>query len=498
MSSLFYGLEIAKRSIYASQTAINVIGHNVANADTEGYTRQRVVTAAIDPGNLSSRLSRVLGSAVGGGVAIQSIDQIRDRFLDQEYRRENADLGKWKKLTEQMDYLESLLNETGDKGISGSLSNFFGSLSYLSEDPSSKELRTTVQQNAINLTYAFNQYYEQLVEMQKTQNDNIKVTVDEINDYLSNIAVYNKQIFAQELSGQKANDLRDKRNLLLDQLSELVNIEYSENTDGHLIVKVNNKELLNHTSVTQLEVQPDQTGVVSGETGFYSIYYEGTLDPFEFSSGKLMAYHQLRDGNAADSVGIPRLLDNLNTLARSLAEEFNAINASGHTMPYDSNPSRTGVNFFDVPAGGYGFVTAGNFCLSADLLDSPWNIACSDQPVDLSDPNSQTGNSVRILEMVALSTRSGLANVGSFEGFFKSAVVEIATQSAHCQIRHDGQLSVMTNLDTRRQSISGVNVDEEMVNMIKMQHAYAAASRVITAVDEALDVLINRTGMVGR
>ena len=174
------------------------------------------------------------------------------------------------------------------------------------------------------------------------------------------------------------------------------------------------------------------------------------------------------------------------------------INAQGYTVPYGDSASRKGVNFFAVPSGGYGQITAGNIRLSDELLESANNIACSDSEIGLDAQGSQSGNNKNILKMLALVEADDLADVGSFEGFLKSTVVEVAHVSASFQTLSDTQYSMMENLETRRQSISSVSIDEEMINMVKAQHAYAAASRMITAIDEALDVLINKTGVVGR
>lgn len=498
MSSLFYGFEIAKTGLYTSQKAISVTGHNIANANTVGYTRQRLITESIDPSGSHNRFSPTLSGSVGGGVTVQLLDQVRSEYVDRELRRENASMGQWQTHTEELEFVEKLLNESSESSISSALGDFFDSLSVFSMDPVNSEKRTNVQQNAIKLTETFNHYHKQLTELQKSMNESMKVATEQINDLVTNIADYNKQIFAYELSGEQANDIRDKRGVLLDELSKLVNIEYSENSDGQLSVSVNGVDLVNHTTTTLLEAVPDQTGAVSGESGFYSIYFEGTTTPFSYSDGQLEAYRILRDGNAVDEIGVPRILDNLNKLARGLVEEFNAVHQTGYTMPDGSNPSQTGINFFEVPAGGLADVTAKNFSLSTEVLDNVLNIAASDVLIDLSQANSQQGNNKIALKLFGLTTSTELASVGNFENFLNSVIVEVAIESSHCINMTMSQKCICENLENRRQSISGVSMDEEMVQMITYQHSYSAASRMITAIDEALDVLINGTGRVGR
>ena len=498
MGGSFAGLEIAKTGLFISRRALDVTGHNIVNADTVGYTRQRLITQSIDPYAFEGRYSYLGSATVGGGVQVQLLDQIRNDYLDREYRRENSQLGFWDTKATELDYIEKLLNEGTDNSIAQSLADFFDSINEFSMDPVSEEIRTNVQQNAIKLSDTLNHYYDKFVELQNVYNDSMEVMTMQINDYLTNIAEYNKQVYAYELSGEKANDLRDKRNVMLDELSELVNIEYYENSDAQLIVTVEGVELVNHTTPTLLEARPDLTGVVSGEPDFYEIYYEGTATVFDYSDGKLQAYKDLRDGNSVDNIGLPKIIDDLNVLARSLAEEFNNINNAGFTIPYGATPSQTGVDMFEVPAGGYADLTAGNFSISAALEESVFNIAASDQLVDLSAPNTQQNNNLNALLMVELTTRTDIPVVSNFENYLKSAMVNVAIESSHSKNMSDSQYSLVANLENRRQSISGVSVDEEMIEMVKQQHAYSAASRMLTAVDEALDILINRMGMVGR
>jgi flagellar hook-associated protein 1 FlgK len=488
MSSLFYGLEIAKTGLRVSQQGISLTGHNISNANTVGYTRQRIIQNSIDPSSGLSRISNTSKSTIGGGVAITMIDQIRSDYLDRKFRNENATLGNYNKRAEELDYIETLMDELSDTGISKSMADFFNSISELSGDAVNDEIRTNVQQNALKMLESFHHYYNELTDLQNTYNENMNATVIQINEIITSIATYNEQIYGYELSGEQANDLRDKRNLLLDELSGLININYHVDSDGRLIVSCEGTELINHTTTTQLETSADAT------TGFYNIYYEGTTTDFNYADGELMAYKNLRDGNTSDNIGIPYILEGINTLARSMAREFNTIHATGYTKPEGAIVSTTGVNFFDVPAGGYGDITAGNLALSTQVLDSVRNIAASSVVVG----DLESGNNEIALALAELSSRKDLTDVGNFEEFLNSVVVEIGIESAKAHTLSNSQIAIVDNLSERKESISGVSLDEEMVQMMTYQHAYAAASRVLTALDEALDVLINRTGTVGR
>ena len=496
MSGIFYGLEIARRGLNVSQQNIELTGNNISNASTVGYTRQRTVVESLYP-NTHSRMNG--GVQIGGGSEVVRIDQVRSQYIDRQLRDEYAALGQWNTRSEELQYIESILDETGNSGsISTALADFYDSVSKLSTEPDSQEVRTNLQQNAVKLCETMGYYYDQLVELQNSYNDAMSVTVDDINDLCTSIASYNEEIYAYELGGQQANELRDSRNMLLDELSQLVNIRYSEDTDGKLTVSVNGTALVSHTDVTRLTASPDETGVVSGESGFYSIYYEGTTTDFSYNSGKLQAYKDLRDSNSADNIGVPYILSSLNTLAQGIAQEFNAVHETGYTIPYDGGTSQTGVDLFEVPTGGYTSITAGNLSLSDEVLESVYNIAASAAPVDLTAADTQEGNNEIALKLYALTSSTDLATVGNFQNYLKSFVVKVGIASQGTQVTAESQGVIVDNLETRRESISGVSIDEEMVNLIAYQRAYSAAARVLTAIDEALEILISGTGKVGR
>ncbi len=500
----FYGLEIAKTGLFISQNQLQVTAHNISNADTRGYTRQRLITSSIEPAGSISRFYGIKGQT-GGGVESQILDQIRNSYVDHEIRRENAALGQWDVRTQELNFIETMMNETSDGSITDTLSQFFSSLQELTKDPVSKEIRTSLQQNALKLTQTFNHYYTQLSDMQNNMNDMMRTTAEQINDLARNIADINQQIYSYELGGEKANDLRDKRGVLLDDLSQLVNIDYSENTQGQLIVTIEGETLVSHTSYHKIEATRNVT------TGMYAINWAATTDPVTgdpvpasplvYSSGKLEAYRQLRDGNTKDDIGIPYIIDNLNYLARRIAQDVNTIHETGYTMPYGTDPatqSHNGVDFFAIPTGGYTALTAGNFNLSAAVLSNVNNIAASDSLIDLSATNNQSNNNKIALQLAGLEGDIDTADGFNCESYIKSLVVEIAIESSHCSQMYDGQKVLSDNLESRRQSISGVSIDEEMTNMIKYQHSYSAAARMITAIDDLLDTLINKTGTVGR
>ncbi len=492
----FYGLEIAKTGLAISQKGINLAGHNIANADTAGYTRQRLYLASIDPGSLVARYIPIAKGAVGRGVDVQAVEQLRNSYVDRALRGETSSLGQWETRTEEMEYIEALFNSTSSASLSNSLADFFDSVQELSKDPVSKEIRTNMQQTAITLTQTLNHYHKQLTDLRSQMNDSISVAVDRINEITKSIADYNLSIETYELSGERANDLNDKRNLLLDELSTLTDMEYSTDSQGRLSVRIAGNTVVDHGTSYNIKVKADANG-------FYSVHMDNAAETqVNYTNGTMAGYKQLRDGNSADDIGIPYLIEGLNTLARSIAKQFNDVHKQGWTMPHDGIDSQTGVYLFNVDVAGgvedYASVTAGNIKLSNAVLNDVYQIATSSKKIDLFSSDPQDKNNENALKLAGLGTSSTTMGNTTFEGYLKNLVVELGVGSAHASNILASQQALVSNLEGRRASVSGVSVDEEMVQLMKFQHMYNASSRVITSIDEALDKLINGTGIVGR
>lgn len=502
MRSTFYGLEIARKGLFISQKGLDVTGHNIANANTPGYTRQRLVTSSIEPGASGNGIFTYTSKGqVGAGVTVQELSQIRDKFLDIQYRRENTKLGEWTAKTDALQYIEDIFREPSDSGLNAVLADFFSDIQEMAKNPESKEIRTLVRQDAIKLTETLHHYYDQMVRLQYEQDTAIGITVNEINDIVRNISDLNAQIFKFEVGGEKANDLRDKRNLLIDQLSGLIKIDYYETAEGRFRVDINGVAMVDHTKYMTMEAFNDIPNPAGDDlNNLYSIKWAGTDINVAIGGGKLKGYMDIRDGDTPDRMGIPYFIEQLNTFARALVKEFNKVHQEGWTLPEGDNGSRDGVDFFTHKRGepaDFSLVTAKNIGLSQDILDSVYNIAASGQEVDATQPDKQ-GDNHKALELAGLRNDKNLSDIGNFEDFAKRLIADLAVESSHSRKMLEGQQMLTDSLNINRLSISGVSLDEEMTMIIQYQHSYGAAARAISAMDEALDILINRTGLVGR
>ena len=552
--STFFGLEIGKTGLTMSQLGLDVTGHNIANVDTRGYTRQRIVSTAYDPFGTIGRALPASQALVGGGVHVKLHDQIRSAYLDRRYRTENTVNAYWQKRTESMRYLESYFDNVNEEtSINYSIARFFQAMKVLAEDTVEGAPRTLMQTASKDLVQQLNMIYEGLVDLQDTQNQAVSVTVEEINRIANEIAQLNKSIYGFEITGHLANDLRDKRNVLIDELSTYIDVEYRDYPDGKghtkFEVSIGGETLVDHADSWQLGVREVRNPIpelkAANESPVLEVVWmkddgSGGLipdpgNPLIVKSGQLKAYLDIRDGNGVGNnvKGIPYYIEMLNNLARALVQEINTVHTQGWT-DHPVEGSKTHILFFDDFGAGeirdlyedpddaskitgtvyfvdqdkLLSVTARNIRLSDDVESSVYNIACSStmivkqgKPEELQRGNNENMNALYDLfrkKDIALGTEAtGGVSIGSFDGYATSIRFDVGNVLNSCIKTAENCNTLTIAAENQRISIAGVSLDEEMTNLIRYQHAYNGAARVITAMDDALDRLINGTGRVG-
>lgn len=218
---------------------LNVTQQNISNVNTEGYTRQRILTSAKEPATSVYLISQLSKALVGQGVEMTGVQQIRSSYLDQQYRNLNSGYNYSSARNSSLTYLDGLCNELDEDGsMTKAIGNFFSALNTFSSNTSNKENRTNVQQQALSMTQSFNNVYEEMQSLWNDQNDSVSTVSQEINAIAQKIAKLNDSIASSVQTGGTANDLKDEQNLLLDQLSGYVNITYSVNADNANMVDV--------------------------------------------------------------------------------------------------------------------------------------------------------------------------------------------------------------------------------------------------------------------
>jgi flagellar hook-associated protein 1 FlgK len=528
MSSTFHGIETAKRSLFTQQAALNTTGHNIANASTPGYSRQRVNMTASIPLEYPGMTHSAVPGQLGSGVEFASITRLREKFLDDQFRNENKELGSWSVQADTLEKLEAMVNEPSDTGLRTVLSNFWSSWSELSQDPENLTGRKIVRENALALADAFNQISKQLGDLRSDLTANIGVKADQINSIASGIANLNQEIQRIEALGDNANDLRDQRDYLVDNLSKIVNVTVTDTPQGYT-VSMGGTSLVTGNTAAATSADALTAAYGAGDLNSGEVYgmivsrdtyvadYQQQLDTLANTIANGTITVTLPEGTVLpDGVQLSKVQPDGTVLppttftgaARTvgpggLTVQVNGLNGL-HKLGYIAGGTpRAGGDFF-VSADG-GPITAAAFRVSPEIVADPGKIAASMRMTGTgaADTVIQGNNSLAVLMSQLKDTAfdfgaSAGVGKGTIEDYYRSVVGQLGVQADEANRQLGNQQALVDQVDARRQSVSGVSLDEEMSDMIKFQHAYNAAARFMTAYDELLDKLINGTGQVGR
>lgn len=526
--STFQGLEVARKALFAQQNALYTTGHNIANVNTEGYSRQRVNFAASTPFPVPSRVQPQIPGQLGTGVDVQAVQRVRNNFLDAQFRSEHSRLGYWETRSETLNRMESLLNELNETGLSNRMDLFWQSLQDLADHPDNTGARAVVAQRGLALAETYNYFSRSLEAIREDLANQITITVDddlsdgnitsEINLLLKNINELNKKIQEIEPHGFLANDLYDERDRLIDQLSNYMNIKVttraSSNSpleldiaDGVVSIELlqNNGQsfepplyLINagevgdslEDAVNYLEVQfDDENKAVSGITIGNQVDGETGLARILQSDGALSAlietYGYTENGEVIGDY--PEILADLDRMAKAFAAEFNKIHEEGIDI---NGNSANGRPFFVAKDGGE--ITSGNITVNPEIVEDSNLIAAG-----VSGQGNRNGDNALNLANVFDQNLVDLGGA-SVRSFYISLIGEIGVKVQEAETMTESTKILESQIDHSRLSVSAVSLDEEISNLIKFQHAYNAAARNMTAIDELIDRIINHMGLVGR
>lgn len=514
MTSSFFGFEIARRALFAQQSAIHTTSHNIANASTPGYSRQRVNFEQTSPYPSAGLTRPEIPGQMGTGVEVGSIQRMRDEFLDIQYRSENNKLGYWESRANALEQMEEIMNEPSEHGLSKTLDRFWQSLQDLSANPEDSGARSVVHQRGVAVAETFNYLSASLKAVQNDLKNEIDVTVKEVNSLLTQIDGINKQISEVEPHGYVTNDLYDERDRLIDQLSQLVNIKVDYTDSGgspsNIAMGIAEITLVDDEGVA-IE-QPAGTPVVlvssdmtladrvnefsvdtSNPISTIDIGTSVSLNAFDFNSpGKLLGLvesHGYIDGGGNETGIYPDMLQKLDEMAYSFVEEFNAVHRSG----YAKDGTTTNQNFFnDLPT-----LLGGSSTGAAEQIKvvvQKDNIAAANQ---MNNPGDGE-NAIDLADVINQTKIDFNGNQMTLQSYYESQIGEMAVKAQEANRMMNNAETLQQAADKRRLSVSAVSLDEEMTNLIRFQHAYNAAARNITTVDEMLDRIINNMGLVGR
>lgn len=587
MPSTFFGLNIGTSGLYTYQGALNTTAHNVSNVDTKGYTRQILSQKA----GVAIKVNSRYGMA-GTGVDVSGVTQVRNDYYDLKYRNNNTIYGAYSAKQYAMTEIENYFNEVSLKGFTTSFDNLYTSMQGLSTDSSNLTKRTQVTNYAKSLTEYFNSMSTNLQSTQEECNFEVKNQVGQINSLGQQIASVTKQINTLESNGGTANDLRDQRQLLLDDLSNIVNISYDEKVVGNNVgvtsftVRIDGQTLVDTGDYNTLKVVPRtekinqndveglydiewsngnsfntqstslsgylkslievrdgnngenlQSSVNSGTAGTktlvltesninsieklniptsgvltigneeytynnFTVDYDDTTKTckYTFTLDKDLSHNVTNEsisvGDSIDYKGIPYYMGQLNQLVRTFSKEFNDLHKSGKDLNGD-----TGLDFFNgtnpVTGDNYTFtnyedyynLTASNFTVTDEICDDPNKFVTGSEVVNGVEKNN-------ILDsLLALKSDSSMFKQGTPASFFQTLVAEVGIDADEANNFAKNQSDILDMVENQRLSVSGVDVDEEAMNLVKFQNAYNLSAKVIQVMNEVYDKLINGTGV---
>ena len=549
---MFDGINIGLSALQTQKKSIETTGHNIANANNEDYSRQRVIQTAKEPNILPGS-----NFMQGTGVKVEDIRRIQDQFINQQVREESQESGYWKQIQSGMERIEYIFNEPSDSGLQSAFDKFWNSLQDLNTYPNDTATRAAVKNQGMVLSKAFRNINEQMMDYKRSLNSDLEKKVSEINSIADRISRYNKQITTALASNNTPNDLLDKREALFNDLNELTTVKGKTDKVGNLNITIDGKKLVSKFDTNKLEVAESDNKPYADKV---IIDISGNKVNIKPETGEIRGIMDVRDQE------IPNYLDTLDDIAKSFADKFNEKHSNGFDLK-----GNTGNEFFELNSsysrpsraiqvhsaikadGGINKIAAGNYSenpgVSSVEITEPGNIdknqyykvevsksgdqydyelfekdagdptfsslvttgsldieTAAENPVDVSSRgfeftvkgngetvinfNENQGNGNNAASLAKTINQDEILNGATVSDNYKALISTVGVNAQRADQMKTSQGDLVKQLENIKKSVSGVSLDEEMANMIKYQQAYNAAAKLITKNDEMLDSLM--------
>ena len=458
MSDIYGIMSMAGQALLTQQQAISVTSHNIANVNTPGYSRQRLKMTTNTP------VDSAVGP-MGSGVSGETIERIYDRYLSAQLINESQALGRWDTQKGAVEMVEVIFNEVDGSGLSQAMSKFWDAWQSLANNPDGTTERQILVTASQVLAATFNQLNSDLSQNQQNLDLAIQGTVADINRLSQQIADLNGKIISSEAGSFSANDYRDQRELLLRELSELIDINTFEDATGAVSVLVaNGRPLVSSGQFWQLSTE-------TNVAGFQDIaWVDDTGNPTnitaDISGGRLKGYLDVRDGV------IDGYINRLDTLAQTLMTDVNTLHQNG----FDLDGLGGEVFFIGTAA--------------SDMEVNPNIVGDLDLIAAASDALTVPGDSRQAIEIANLQYQLTMGGTQSYNDYYSAIVRDVGNEVLKSEASYNHQSDMMAQLENQRESVSGVSLDEEMINLLKFQNAYAAAAKLITTADEMMQTIL--------
>lgn len=448
MQKVSTGLSIALRAIAVHMESIKVTGNNIINVNVPGYSRQRltIMDTSTNAQDLASMLQR---------------RRVRDAYLDNHIRRENQSLGKWEIKSQLYGQLESIFLEPSDYGLSTALSGFWNSWSDLSNDVNSTVPRSIVIQRGTILSETIKSLDAQLANFRSFADKNVEVKIMQINNLAEGIARTNVGIASAEASGEEASELRDARDLMLEKLSKLVNVNVVERDTGSVAVLIGGRTLVADAEVFAMAIDK----VIDNGMITSNVVWEEDNFAVRVSGGELNGLLAVRDETIAE------LRQDLDTVASTLIDEVNSIHSAGYDMD-----GFAGLDFFTG-------TNAASIGVNTLLVGDSRLVAASG--------TGEPGDNAMAILMADLVDQAVAPNTMTIGAFYSNALEKLGTRSQDATMMQGNSETLLNYLEDQKESVSGVSLDEESANLIRFQNAYRSAVQYLSVVNELMKTLMD-------
>lgn len=530
--SLFSGLYVGTTALRVASDALNTTAHNISNSDTKGYTRQQVSQSTRHYNILSNATTKVAAKEIGMGVRYAETRQVRDFFLDQVYRRESGRSAYYEVSYEALVHVQDLLGESGDRNFGEAIEEYWKTIQELAGDPSSAVAQGLFVSKAQTLIERATNVYKSLTDYQNNLNREVKKYTDKLNDYGKRLVELNKQIVNIEVGGvERANDYKDERNYILDQMAELCNISYSEDVDGYVSVQIEGVDFVKRNVFYEMKLDENDNGYY---TPFWPHIIESSIDekgevyytPEEVKKGqvfnlerpistaantdigRLKAVLLARGDHPADCSEMvnaedydkkiaPSICMNIEAefdkLISSIATKINEIlTETGYT---DGTNNVDNALFVRINTEGMGPDEGwhiGNIKVNDAFLKQPalLNFVREGGSVDY----EAAGRLKEAFEEEIYTLNPNTEKRSAFKDFYGDLVIQVSNTGSVNKLLYEYQLDTQEETNFAREQVLGVSTDEELQFMIKFQNAYNVASRYITTLNSMLENMLSQFG----
>lgn len=475
---------IGRSSLRTTKKSLETTSHNIANSNTEGFSRQRITMKTNTPVNEGSYV-------MGTGVNVQSVRRVHDTLIEKNLNKSMSEHKFNEERTFQLGRVEEIFNEVNSDGFNKVLNRFFNTFRELSNQPENEVVRSMVRDNANLVVADFHRIDESIEGVKEAIDSKLKGSVEEMNSFAEGVAKLNKEIIRLENAGGQTGDLRDQRDELVRQISDYTKVNTYEDEMGQFVINISNVgSLVSGGVVNKLKAADIAGKNGASDKGDMQIFFEGKPSKaitHKFKQGTIEALVKTRESE------ITTLRDQVNELAYGLAKATNAIHRQGFVnkeiaIDQNGNPIQrgnekiTGINLFEDPINKKN--AAEMLDISIDIKEDLNNIATG------LSPNSPGDNRIAIAISKLQHERVLGDGNQTFEDAYLKSVGKIGLSTAKSKIDEEQTAGILAQSKSIKERISGVSLDEETANMVKYQHAYDASARMIKTADEMFDSVL--------